>query len=487
MRNIESLREYIKSLEEIGELQNIDKEVDWNLEVGAIIRKVNEMKGPAVLFNDIKGYPKGYRILGSPVGVSCKEKMFYSRIALSLGMSPKSKANDIIELLSHLRDKKPIHPKIVEKACCKENILKGDKVDLFSIPSPYLHDGDGGRYIGTWHTVITKTPDGKWVNWGMYRIMIHDKDTLVGLIVPTQHIGIHFDEWKKIGKPMPFAIAIGTAPIIPIVSSMNMPFGKCEADIIGGFIGKPIDVVKCETVDLYVPANSEIVIEGYVSITETKPEGPFGEYTGYMTFNKKEAPVFNVSAITYRNNPILPVVCPGEPIDDHVCMSLSLSGDALNVLRKAGIPVIMTFIPPMAALHLLIVSVDKKAFKGKNLIKEIGKAIWSDKIGTLLPKIVVVDKDVDPVDTNNVIWNFAVKCHPKYGNVNFPATSIFPLSPYLYKQEKVERKCETVIYDCTWPISWDDKYLPKKVSFDLLWPKEIREKVLKNWHEYGFK
>lgn len=486
MKYLKSLRDYMERLEEAGELHTIDTCVDWNLELGAIIRKINELKGPAILFNNIKDYPKGFRVLGSPVGVSNKENMFYARISISLGLPENAGAAQIIEELSHLRNNALIPPKVVPTGVCKENILIGEEVDLLSFPSPYLHDGDGGRYIGTWHTIITKTLDGECINWGMYRIMVHDSKNLTGLIVPTQHIGMHFAEWKKNNKDMPFAIVIGTNPVIPLVSSMNIPYGICEGDVVGGYIKEPLEVVKCETVDLYVPAYSEIVIEGHISVTETVPEGPFGEYTGFMTFASKDQPVFQVSAITYRNNPILTAVCPGEPVDDHVCMSLSLAGDALNILRKSNIPVIMTFIPPMAALHLLIISVDKKAFLGEDLIKAIGTCIWSDKIGTLLPKIIVVDMDVDPTNLNQVLWNFATKCHPEHGTVIFAPTQVFPLSPYLSKEEKTARTSPTIIYDCTWPNEWQEDFIPKKVSIETLWPKDIQEKIKKNWKEYGF-
>ncbi|HML90128.1 MAG TPA: UbiD family decarboxylase [Methylomusa anaerophila] len=297
---------------------------------------------------------------------------------------------------------------------------------------------------------------------------------------------MHFAQWKEIGKPMPFAIAIGTDPLIPLVASMAIPAGINEADVIGGLRGKPLEVVKGETVDLFVPHNAEIVIEGTVDIDQTRSEGPFGEYTGYMTSTRKEQPVFHVSALTHRDDPILTVVCPGEPVDDHLCMSVSLAADALCVLRQNNIPVIMTYIPPIAALHLLIIAVDKKAYQGNDIIQDIGQTIWSTKIGTLLPKILVVDSDIDPTDTNKVLWSFATKCHPQKGVVFFPSTVVFPLSPYLYPEEKKNRKCTTVIFDCTWPSDWNNDYIPQKGSFDSLWPKEIQEKVLSNWTDYGF-
>jgi 4-hydroxy-3-polyprenylbenzoate decarboxylase len=485
MHNIKSIRDYIEALKEIGELHEINKSVDCNLEVGAIMKKVNDMKGPALLFNSIDGYPEGFRILGSPVGASNKKGRLYSRIALSLRLPVDTSVFDIIEKLSHINENPLIPPRIVETALCKENILTGDKINLFSLPAPYLHEGDGGRYIGTWPIVITKTPDGKWVNWGMYRIMVHDEKTLGGPVIPTQHIGLHFAEWKKIQKPMPFAIAFGTDPLTPLVASMAIPEGVSEVDIVGGYMGEPVDIVKCETVDLYAPASAEIVIEGYISINETKEEGPFTEYTGFISSTKKSWPIFEVTAITHRNNPILPVVCTGEPVEDHLCMSVSLAADALNLLRKNNIPVTSTYIPPVSALHLMIVSVDKKKYKGQDFIQDIGNIIWSNKVGTFLPKIIVVDNDIDPTDLSSIMWCLATKCHPEKGIVFFRNTKVITLSPYLYPDEKKSGISTTVIYDCTWPSQWAEEFVPKRGSFESLWPKEIQKKVLDNWNEYG--
>ncbi|HAU84029.1 MAG TPA: UbiD family decarboxylase [Lachnospiraceae bacterium] len=486
MKHIKDLREFIIKLEKEDLVHIVDEEVDWNLEIGAILRIVNEKKGPAVLFTNIKDYPKEWRILGTPVGASSPEDKLYGRIAISLGLEPDANAVEIIEQLSTLRDHKLISPKVVATAKCKENILLGENINLLKIPIPYLHDGDGGRYIGTWHTVITKTVDGKFVNWGMYRVMLHDEKTLTGLVVPTQHIGMQFAQWKEKNQDMPFAIVIGTEPAIPLISSMNVPYGICEGDVVGGYFGEGVEVVQCETVDLQVPASAEIVIEGHVSINELCDEGPFGEYTGFMTFASKQQPAFHVSAITHRNNPILTVVCPGKPIDDHVCMSLSLAGDALNIFRYKNLPVLKTYIPPTAALHLLIITVDKQLYKGEDLIADIAKAIWTDKVGTLIPKIIVLDKDVDPMNMDDVIWSFSTKCHPERGTRIFPPTAVFPLSPYLSKQEKHERKSATIIYDCTFPNDWESDFIPQKVVLESLWPEEIQKKVEAKWEKYGF-
>jgi len=479
------IREYIQKLKEIGELKEINKTVDWNLELSAIMKRNNDMKGPALLFNSIKDYPAGFSVLGSPVAASNKENMLYSRIAVSLGLNPDTHIFEILEKMSHINEIKPIPPVIVDSAPCKENIFTGDDIDLFSLPAPYLHGGDGGRYIGTWPIVVTKTPDNRWVNWGMYRLMVHDKNTIGGPVIPTQHIGLHFAEWKKLGKDMPFAIAFGTDPLTPILASMAIPEEVSEADIAGGYLGKPVELVKCETVDLNVPASSEIVIEGYISISETRPEGPFAEYTGFIAKNKKDQPVFNVTAITHRNNPIMPVVCTGEPVEDHLCMSVSLAAEALSQLRKKGLPVVMAYIPPSSALHMLVVSVEKHKYKGDDLARDVGNTIWAHKIGTFMPKILLVEDNIDITDINALMWTFSVKCHPEKGVVFFKDTKVITLSPYLYPEEKKSARSTTVVYDCTWPSEWEQETTPENASFKTMWSKEIQEKVLQNWSNYG--
>ena len=227
------LREYIEKLEEEKELVRIDEEVDWDLEVGAIIRRSYDLKAPAPLFQNIKGYPKGYRIFGAPAGASNRTGRLHCRMAISFGMDPDSSAEEIIEEYLE-RKKNPVKPLMVGDGPCKEIIKVGDDVNLLDFPVPLVHEGDGGRYIGTWHVVITKDPDTGWVNWGMYRLMVHGKNSMGGIIAAPQHIGQrYYGKYEARNQPMEFAVAIGTEPVTPIMGCTFLPPGVDEADIAG--------------------------------------------------------------------------------------------------------------------------------------------------------------------------------------------------------------------------------------------------------------
>lgn len=478
------LREYIDRLEKERELKRISKEVDWNLEVGAIIRRCYDLRAPAPLFENIKGYARGFRLLGAPVAASSRHGNLFARIAIALGLPPASSVAAIIEEMAKSYFLRPRKPRMVATGPCKENIQTGDAVDLFRFPVPYIHGNDGGRYIGTWHVVVTKDPDSGWTNWGLYRLMVHDRKTLGGLVIPTQHIGMHYYlKYEARGKPMPFAVALGTEPLIPMIGSAVTPEGVDEADIIGAMRGSPLDVVKCESVDLEVPAMAEIVIEGEVLPGERREEGPFGEYSGYQAPARDPKPVFRVSAVTHRNDPILPVVCPGVPIDDHLWMCITVSADVLHRLRTQGYPVKGVFVPPTAAQHLIAISIDNKT---RDTVRSVAEAVWATKSGIFIPKIMVVDDDIDIYDMDQVFWAFCTRNHPEHGIEKEADRPAFPLWPFLAPAEKESRLTTRVIFDCTWPKDWPADYVPRKASFDSLWPKEIQRRVLRNWREYGY-
>jgi 4-hydroxy-3-polyprenylbenzoate decarboxylase len=246
MKRCKNLREYIEQLQGIGDIQEIDAEVDWRLEICAIIRRACELQAPAPLFNRIKGIEPGFRVLGAPAGLSKRHGL--ARVALSLGLPLTATVHDMIEALAAAPDRPRIPPRRVASGPCKENKLLGSDVDLTRLPTPEIHEGDGGRYLNTWGTVIVRTPDARWTNWSITRVMLAGPNTLLGAVIPRQHLGIIFNMWKTINKPMPFALALGTDPVIPFVSGMPLEEYVNEADVIGGYLGEPLEVVQCETV-----------------------------------------------------------------------------------------------------------------------------------------------------------------------------------------------------------------------------------------------
>jgi UbiD family decarboxylase len=489
MNRLRSLREYVEALQALGEIQEIDIEVDWHLEMGAIIRRCYELQAPAPLFNTIKGIEPGFRVLGTPAGISRKHGLV--RIALSVGLDATASAQQIIEALASAHGKTPIPPRRVATGPCKQNKVLGDAVDLYRLPAPYIHDGDGGRYLNTWGTIVVQTPDRRWTNWSITRIMVHGKTTLVGAVIPRQHLGIIYQQWKALDRPMPFALAMGTEPVIPFVSGMPLDENVNEADFIGGYLGEPVDVVDCETVDLQVPATAEIVIEGTVSPTETAWEGPMGEYSGYLSpGGGMPSPIFNVSAITHRDQAILPVVAAGEPIEEnHTCWGLTVSAQLLWELRQANFPVTMCFIPFQSAAHWLVVTVPRSAHAGGNgeqLVQRLAEIVFRSRSGSFIPKIILIGDDIDPTNLDELVWAFATRNHPATGQMLFPNEKVLPLVAFLSAAERQATRGTKVIYNCLPAEDGPPEQAPRRSSFRFLWPKEIQDRVVTNWQRYGF-
>lgn len=221
-----------------------------------------------------------WRILGAPNSLRSDPTQKYGRLARHLGLRPSATIKEILDKMVASKTANPIPPVTVENGPCKEFRLTPDQFDLTTLPAPLLHQSDGGKYVQTYGMHIVQSPDGKWTNWSIARAMVYDKQHLAGLVIEPQHIWQIHEMWKKEGKDMPWALAFGVPPAAIMAASMPLPDGLSEAEYIGSLAGSPIEVVKCETNDLLVPANSEIVFEGVCSITDRVPEGPFGEMHG---------------------------------------------------------------------------------------------------------------------------------------------------------------------------------------------------------------
>ncbi|GAG20382.1 unnamed protein product, partial [marine sediment metagenome] len=240
----------------------------------------------------------------------------------------------------------PVHPpKILDPkdAPCKENKWTGDDIDLMKLPVPLQHAGDAERMLQSAGVNTCQTPDGKWTSWSINRSAVHDKNTMKGYwIAPNQHNGMVWAQWAEKGEDMPFAIAFGVPPVCAWQSASRIPDNVSEYDVASQMLNAPIEMVKCETNDLLVPATSEIVVEGVVSASEMLMEGPYGEHAGYH-FEHKYAPKQrqDITCVTFRNNAILPTAVPAvTPNSTVIGIAVCNSGDVVLALKKEGFPVI---------------------------------------------------------------------------------------------------------------------------------------------------
>jgi 4-hydroxy-3-polyprenylbenzoate decarboxylase len=343
-----------------------------------------------------------------------------ARVAVSLGLDPYTSGQDIVEALVTARSKPGIKPRVVLQGPCKENVLRGDQVDITKLPARLLHEGDGGRFLNTYGTIVARTPDGKWTNWSIARIMIVDRHRMSGIVAPTQHIGRIHAMWKAEGRDMPCALALGVPPAIPFVSGMPIPDWVDEADYIGVYLGEPVDVIQCESNNLHVPATSEIVVEGRLSQNDTVEEGPMGEYAGYQWKGvSTHKPVYYVDVMTHRNNAILPVVVAGEPVEeDHTAWGIPNAAEVLFQLRNAGVPATMCWPTLEAANHWLVITVPRNwrilaGYDSHSFCRRVGEVLFGSHHGHGMCKAIVFEDDIDPTNTNEVVWGFRNALSPR--------------------------------------------------------------------------
>jgi len=477
------LREWIDTLERENELSRIKTEVDWDLELGAIARENMDRIGPALLFENIKGHKN----------TICK-KLFtcslssFPRIALMLGLPKETPYKDLIRVWRE-RVKRPVKPVIVGTGPCKENIVKGDDVDLFQFPAPHWQKLDGGRYIGTFHGVVTKDPETNWTNVGMYRQMIHDRRHTTMSVAQGQHIWFHWRKYRPKGQNMPLAVAFGWDQVLPAVSAAPVATGVDEYSIMGALRLKPVELVKCETVDLYVPASSEIVLEGELITDRSKFVncGPFGEYTGHYGMASLRPP-FKVNCITFRNDPILQGTMEGIPInEDHIISAISHSALIWDLLDERMTGVTGVNNDPSTAYANLIVQIDNSYY---GQVHQVAANVWGSHLSNMMCKnIIVCDQDVDIYDLNKVFWAFAYRVDPTKDLIQFPGW-ISALDPIVHPKDRLGHggnKGTRLLIDATKPIDRPraDEYLGERFAIVAYPDKETMQKVRSNWDKYG--
>ncbi|MEJ5376307.1 MAG: phenylphosphate carboxylase subunit beta [bacterium] len=462
------LREWIGLAESKGELKRIKAEVDWNLELSHIAKLNEEKAGPALLFEKVKGYD-------TPVLTSvCTTTR---RLALIVGAPLDSTLVDLMRLWVEKNQQK-IPPKWVETGPCKENIMRGEEVDLYRFPVPKFYPRDGGRFFGTAVFVLSRDPETGWVNLGTYRLQLLGNNLLGTQFIKGKHADIMLKKYQALGKPMPVAAVVGCDPLLFLMGAARVSAFVSEYDLAGSIRGCPIEVVKAETNDLPVPATAEIVVEGIVDPNKTMPEGPFGEYTGYYSgVGTDERNYIEVKCVTFRNNPIFWGTTVGRAVTDtHMTMALTYGATLWQQLVDMRIPGLKAvYCPPEGSGRMLAIISIKQMYPGH--ANQVLTAAISTEMGAYgLKTVIVVDEDIDPWDLPRVLYALSFRAQPNRCEIIRRGRST-PLDPSL----PIDSRDITgrLLIDATIPYEWKDKPIPIELD------KDVVKRVKERWGELG--
>lgn len=481
-RHIKSFREYLEILNKQGDLQKYSSPVDPHLEIGAISRYVIEQRQPMTVMENIKGYPD----FSMTTGVLSCSSFFthpYSRIATALGFDPFIHPLEMIKQVEGFSPEKRIKPVKVDSPAFMQNVIKGNNVDLFKVPCPFLHDGDGGDYLNTIGTMVVRTPDGRWTNWHICRVMRVDKNHLTVWTRPHQHFAMIHEEWKKLNKKMPFAIALAPEPAVTAISGIRVPAEVDEADVLGGWFGEGIEIAATPSGKLDVPATCEMVIEGEMSIDTLHEEGPFGEYHGYLLADKCHELVGEVLTIAHVNQPILGTIPAGKPIDDdHVIIGIGGSSTFTLALKEAGLPVLDAWMAPETALHLLVVRVapewQQQYASVHAFIDKLEAAILGSPMSYVIAHALIIDSDIDSTHPGDVLWAWASRVHPQNGTRMTKQRYITDMPPVFTPEERKMHQARLAIHVGLLgsnPNAVNDPIVPS--GFRTSYPEALQNKV----------
>jgi UbiD family decarboxylase len=405
------LRVWLGEIDKRGELKHVEG-ADWNLELGAISElNVKKDAPPALLFDSIQGYPKGFRVL------TCSTSS-PARLSSILRLPVQKTHKGLVEALRGRparwqADAVNFDPVKVASGPVLENVQKDGKVNLEAFPSPLWHEMDGGRYIGTGCSVVTRDLDSDWVNVGTYRIQLLDEKHVALDMVPGKHGRIQYEKHKKAGKRFPVAIVLGGDPLGYLISGIEIPFGMCEWNYVGAILKEPVAVLRGEATGLPFPAASEIVIEGYVEPDDERTEGPFGEFHGYYPGKAGTAPCVTVSRVYYRNNPILVGSPPAKPPNDYsyskAVMRSALLHDALSAAGLSEVKAVWAH--EIGGARMFNVVSIKQRYAGH--ARQAGYLLSQCGVGAYMSRYsVVVDDDIDPSNLQEVMWAVATRTDP---------------------------------------------------------------------------
>ena len=478
---IQDLREWLQRVEELGDLVHVKEAVSCEEEMSAIGYLVAKQKpSPAILFDNIKGYEKSpykARSLWNILGPSIP------RIALTLEESPDTPT---VQLIRRVKDKLKNRMAPNEVAASQagffQNTLTGDQIDLTQLPIPRHWPLDGGRYAGTADCVITRDPDSGYLNVGTYRMMLQGKRETGLYLSPGKDARLHITRSWQQGKPVEVAAAWGIDPLFMVVGSQTFPKNVSEYEFLGGIKGEPIPVVKGKTTNLLLPANAEFMIEGIIKPNSVKSEGPFGEFPGYYGRPEAGCPLVEVTAVHYRNNPILTNALMADyPSNEQSgFFSIIRSARIWDDLDKLGIPGIQgVYAHPAGAggFGMTVIALEQRyaghAAQTLALAAQVPGGAYYTKW------IIAVDEDIDPTDMDQVIWAMSSRCNPIDDIDVLRNTWSTWLDPTQNPPEKRPYGSKALINACK-----EHRYLPVFSKRTAL-RKEMYEKVAAEWKKLG--
>ncbi|GAQ95795.1 4-hydroxy-3-polyprenylbenzoate decarboxylase [Thermodesulfovibrio aggregans] len=476
------LREFIKVLENKGLLHRVKVEVDPVLEIAEITDRMCKSPngGKALFFENVRGssIPVVTNIFGSFERMCLALEVeslddIGKRIEKLLNQTPPKSFKEKIKAVFELIEVSKYLPKRVNKAPCQE--IVNHEPDLNKLPILKTWPKDGGRFI-TFPMVFTRDPETGKQNCGMYRMHVYDEKT-TGMHWHIHKDGAtHYRKYKELGQRMPVAVAIGSDPAVIYSSTAPLPYGVDEMVFAGFLRRSPVEMVKCVTCDIEVPANAEIVLEGYVEPDELRDEGPFGDHTGFYSPVDK-FPVFHVTCITHRKDPIYPATVVGKPPMEDCYMGKATERIFLPLLRMQFPEIVDMNLPMEGVFHNAAIVSIKKQYPGHG--KKVIHGLWGMGQMMFSKLIIVVDEDVNVQDLSTTAWKVL-------NNVDWRRDVIISEGPV----DELDHSASFPRFGGKMGIDATRKSREEGMMRD--WPEEIiqaeeiKELVTKRWREYGF-
>jgi 4-hydroxy-3-polyprenylbenzoate decarboxylase/2,5-furandicarboxylate decarboxylase 1 len=386
-------RQFLDTLRHSGELIDIDRPIALN-DVGKALKQSYVLQGPAMMFNQ---NGTDYRLVAGVYSTRRKALLAFEADETSV----------VEKLQAGLSN--PVPPRVVSTpAPCQEVVLTGDAIDITKFPIPQYSPKDGGRYI-TPGIVVSKDPESGVPDIGHYRFLVLGKDTLSYDAQPFHRFGKNISKCQRMDVVPRAAVVIGVDPVLAYTCQMQVPDTTDDWGIAGGIRREPVELVKCKTIDIEVPATAELVIEFEIDLNKLVSEGPLGEYTGYYT-PAVQAPVARITAITHRRNPIFQGLLTGKPVtENHILKQIPFEASFLNTLRRQFPTIKNVSVRASAGVSFYVVIAMRPRFAG-----EAQQVILSAMSSNIRPKwVVVVDPDIDVHSSTEVEWAMAFRVLPK--------------------------------------------------------------------------